>query len=289
MTMTTTDGLPTVQVDVTQGGNPVIAKMVGFNIAANQRYAAQVDMRADIPANASASVEWDVKQETPWTEEHNTNVSVTNQWQTYTMTFQAGFGMTNIGRFGLSVENVPGNVYIRNWSLTQASVTGLNASESLEAGTVGLVAASEAVTVPRANDYLLFLTNRDQTYVQTIFAAVQGAIDTLVPVTGTQMAYGGLLDMDSQAGLADQDNHFYIDHYNFPDVDWDSYDWRIQDASALTNGLSQFQGMAIAHEAGRPYTVSEYNQPWPNTHGAAIDPTWASFAAFQDWDAIMHF
>ena len=40
---------------------------------------------------------------------------------------------------------------------------------------------------------------------------------------------------------------------------------------------------------GHFYTVSEYNQPWPNTHGAEIDPSLAVFASFQDWDAIMHF
>ena len=29
-----------------------------------------------------------------------------------------------------------------------------------------------------------------------------------------------------------------------------------------------YLNMAAAREAGRPYTVSEFNQPWPNTHGA---------------------
>jgi hypothetical protein len=47
--------------------------------------------------------------------------------------------------------------------------------------------------------------------------------------------------------------------------------------------------MAIARQRGRPYTVSEYNQPWPNRQAAEIDPTLAAFGAFQDWDSIMHF
>jgi len=41
--------------------------------------------------------------------------------------------------------------------------------------------------------------------------------------------------------------------------------------------------------AGQPYTISEFNEPWPNRHAAEIDPEVASFAAFQDWDAITHF
>ncbi len=47
--------------------------------------------------------------------------------------------------------------------------------------------------------------------------------------------------------------------------------------------------MAITRRAGQPYTISEFNQPWPNRHAAEIDPTLAAFAALQDWDAIVHF
>jgi hypothetical protein len=53
--------------------------------------------------------------------------------------------------------------------------------------------------------------------------------------------------------------------------------------------MAAFQSMAIARQGGRPYTVTEFNQPWPNTHAAEIDPTLAVFGAFQDWDSIMHF
>jgi hypothetical protein len=80
-----------------------------------------------------------------------------------------------------------------------------------------------------------------------------------------------------------------VDHYNFPNVQWDGRDWRIRDSSSLGGGLGEFLNMAIARQRGRPYTVSEYNQPWPNRQGAEIDPTLAAFGAFQDWDAIMHF
>ncbi|MCX6628793.1 MAG: hypothetical protein NTW28_14325, partial [Candidatus Solibacter sp.] len=41
--------------------------------------------------------------------------------------------------------------------------------------------------------------------------------------------------------------------------------------------------------AGRAYTIGEYNQPWPNTNAAEIDPALAAFAAFQDWDGLIHF
>ncbi len=109
------------------------------------------------------------------------------------------------------------------------------------------------------------------------------------PITGTQMGYGGMSILDSQDGLDYQDNHFYVDHPGFPGLAWDPWDWNIQNAAAGDAGWSSFLDMAWSREAGRPYTVSEFNQPWPNTHGTEIDPSIAAFASFQDWDAIMHF
>jgi hypothetical protein len=86
-----------------------------------------------------------------------------------------------------------------------------------------------------------------------------------------------------------QDNHFYIDHYSFPNTAWDSFDWRVRDSAAADNGWSNFLDMAWARQAGRPYTVSEFNQPWPNTHAAELNPALAAFAARQDWDGVVHF
>jgi hypothetical protein len=39
--------------------------------------------------------------------------------------------------------------------------------------------------------------------------------------------------------------------------------------------------------AGKPYTVSEFNHPFPNEWGAEGIPIVAAYGAFQDWDAIM--
>ena len=149
--------------------------------------------------------------------------------------------------------------------------------------------ASTDTANPRVNDYLLFLAGRDRYYLDGMKASVSAVTDPTVPVAGTQMGYGGLLNLDSHAGLDYQDNHFYIDHYSFPNRSWDAHDWRIRDTSSVGSGLSAFLNMAAARVAGLPYTVSEFNQPWPNRQAAEIDPTLAAFAAFQDWDALMHF
>jgi hypothetical protein len=281
---------PTVKVTVTQGGASVILKQVGFSITTERPYLAEVEMRADLPDAASRSVYWDIKQDvSPWSTLASKIVPVTNQWQVYTMAITPPFSMDAIGRFGLSVENVEVPIYVRNWSLRQAARRGLSDGENIEDGSVSLVGQDEVAVLPRSNDYLLFLADRDAAYLRCIQNAIRSAAGELVPVAGTQMGYGGLLNLDSHAALDYQDNHFYIDHYNFPHTQWDGRDWRIRDSSAVGSGLGAFQNMAAARQSGRPYTVSEFNQPWPNTHAAEIDAALGAFGAFQDWDSIMHF
>ncbi len=285
------ESVPTTRVEVVQGGDVVIVKQVGFSLSEAAPYLAEVEIRADLAAGESRTVYWDVKQNvSPWRTQRGINIPVTSQWQKQQMPFVSSFAMDGIGRFGLSIERLAGTtVYLRNWSVHQTGRRGLAAVESLEAGNVSLVAENETGTEARANDYLLFLTDCDRLYLRRMLEAVREVTDGLVPVAGTQMGYGGLLNVDSHEELDYDDNHFYVDHYSFPNVAWDGRDWRIRDSSSLGSGLASFQSMAVARQFGRPYTVSEYNQPWPNRQAAEIDATLAAFGAFQDWDSIMHF
>jgi len=143
---------------------------------------------------------------------------------------------------------------------------------------------------PVLEDFLSFLAERDADYLRRMRELVRRVLDPWVPVAGTQVGFGGgLLHLDSHAETDYLDNHFYVDHYNFPNLRWDARDWRIRDSSATGGGLSAFLNMAAARQLGRPYTVSEFNQPWPNRQAAEIVPALAAFAAFQDWDAVMQF
>jgi hypothetical protein len=139
------------------------------------------------------------------------------------------------------------------------------------------------------DEYISFMADRDRNYLRRMRDAIRAVTDSQVPIAGTQMGYGGMLNLETHTDLDYQDNHFYIDHYNFPHTSWDSYDRRIRDTSAVGTGMSSIVNMAVSREAGRPYTVSEFNQPYPNRQAAELDPVLAAFGAFQGWDSIMHF
>jgi len=277
-------------VRVSRGGAWVYLKQVGFSIATGRTYLGEVEMRADLADGESRNVVWDVKEDvSPWRQVASKTVTVTNRWQKYTLAVTPSIAMNGIGRFALSVERVDAPLYVRNARFYQARRRGLDPGESLAEANISLPKADEASTQARTDDYLLFLAAQDRRYLDEMLAAVREVVGPMVPVTGTQMGFGGLLNLDSHASMDYLDNHFYVDHYNFPNVAWDGRDWRFRDQSAVGSGLSAFQNMAIARDNSKPYTVSEFNQPWPNRYAAEIDPVLAAFGAFQDWDAIVHF
>lgn len=284
---TTEDG---VKVTLDQAGNWVILKQINFTLEAGTSYVAEVEIRAGLANGATGQVAWRVGQDRdPWGTAGSRTLTVTNQWQKVRWGFTATVGAAASGRFGLWLENAGGPVYVRGASLRQAGLRGLDDGESLESGNIAMPNGLQPGTEARTDDFIRFLAERDRVYSQSLLAGVRASVDSLAPVTGTQQEFSGLMSIDSQAGLDYFDKHWYVDHYAFPNVAWDGRDWRFRDISNLATGLEVFLQAATARPHGFPYTVSEFNQPWPNTYAAEMNPTFSVFAAFQDWDALMHF
>ena len=108
------------------------------------------------------------------------------------------------------------------------------------------------------------------------------------PVTDTQASYGGAAGVLREALLCEFiDMHAYWEHPDFPGESWDPGNWRIPNTSQVRSATGgELAGLAFHRVDGRPFTVSEYNVPTPNDHGAETLPMLAAIAAFQDWDAI---
>lgn len=283
-----------VRVDVPtaapSGAPIVILKKVGFSLSTDQSYVAEVEMRADVAAGASCSVYWDVKQDvSPWKTIMGRNITINSGWQRFRMAFTPSFAIDVVGRFGLSLEKCAALIYVRNARLFTGGERGYDPSETLAKSNFALVSAVDNSTQGRAADYADFLADTDRAYNHSLLFAIRETTDSLLPVTGTQMGFGGMMIFDAQLGMDYFDEHFYVDHYNFPNTAWDGRDWRFRDTSSIGSNWSAFLDVAAARIAGRPYTISEFNQPWPNTYASEINPTLSAFAGFQDWDALVHF
>jgi hypothetical protein len=273
------------QVNLTRNDTEVIAKQVGFTVNAGDAYEAEVEMRADRPVTVS----WDIKQDvSPWRTQTSRTAALTTAWQKFTMAYTAGFGMDGIGRMGIQINGSTVPVQIRNARLIRRGRRGLTEGESLEQANIALP-GTEGSHPPRNRDYIEYLAALDKQYLDAVLTTVREATGGRVPVAGTQMDFGGLMTIDTHASMDYHDYHFYVDHYNFPNVQWDGRDWRIRDSSHLGANLSNLVAMASARPQGKPFTVSEFNQNWPNTRGHELLPPMSAFAAFQDWDGLMHF
>ena len=273
------------QLNLTQNETEVIAKQVGFTVNAGDAYLAEMEIRSD----RAATVSWDIKQDvSPWRQQVNRSIAVTGAWQRVTMAYTAGFGIEGVGRMGVQLSASTAPVQMRNARFVRRGRRGLSESESLEQANIALP-GTEGSHAARARDYVEFLASLDKAYLETLLTTVREATSGQVPVAGTQMDFGGLMTIDTHAAMDYHDFHFYVDHYNFPNVQWDGRDWRIRDSSHLGGNLSNLVAMAAARPLGKPFTVSEFNQPWPNTKGHELLAPMSAFAAFQDWDGLMHF
>jgi hypothetical protein len=163
--------------------------------------------------------------------------------------------------------------------------SGLAQLRSGIARRVNALFGSDAKVDLRERDFLSFLAATDQAYFERLRRVVHESADPRVPVTGTQMGYGGLLNFDSQVAMDYIDEHFYVGH---PDIRADN-DWRIPDLSASGNEFDRVLALSLRRDAKRPFVVSEFNQPFPNPRGAEILPLMSAVGALQDWDGLFYF
>ncbi|MCZ2498414.1 capsular biosynthesis protein [Xylophilus sp. Kf1] len=142
----------------------------------------------------------------------------------------------------------------------------------------------------RVHDFLRFLADTDRAYFERMRRAVQEETDRLVPVTGTQMNYGGPMTHDASVGMDWLDGHFYADHPDFPANDFNRFNWRIRDYSPVAGqALERLLVMSYWRDAAKPFVISEYSVPFPNRQGGMGTPLVAALAAQQDWDGIFLF
>ncbi len=141
----------------------------------------------------------------------------------------------------------------------------------------------------RVLDFVRFLSEMDKQYFETMRLAVRSEVGELVPLTGTQMYYGGIINADSQRNMDYLDQHFYVDHYDFPHQSWDRNDWRIRDHSAVREGWEPLLKQAFYRDIQKPFVISEFNQAYPNRQSAEIMPVVVAVASAQDWDGLFLF
>lgn len=197
------------------------------------------------------------------------------------------------GRAALSfnVAAQPGTIEIRGLTFfAGATRGGLRPGESLDARTISLPAEP---STPQWADWIHFLADTDRAFAEEMRTFLRDELKVKAPIICSQINFSGLTALDREQSMDFADTHTYWQHPDFPGGDWDRKNWTIRNTPQVSAfGLRRFGvlGELAQHRvAGKPYSVSEYDQAAPSEYACEMYPELAVFACRQNWDAVYAF
>ncbi len=208
------------------------------------------------------------------------------EWTPFRLTFVAQADCPDV-RITFN-EFQPGVYELSGLSFRPGGIVGLEPGHQLEDSSVPVVTRGSInqTQTPRS-DFVDFMWETEHDYWLGMYRFLKDELKVKSLVSGTQLNYG---PATIQAELDYLDAHAYFHHPSFPGRPWDSKDWYVRNL-ALVNAEDggTLTRLASRRIAGKPYTVSEYNHPAPNSHAAEGFPMIAAFGRFQKWDGIFSF
>ncbi len=129
-------------------------------------------------------------------------------------------------------------------------------------------------------DFYQFVTDVEHDFWTGMYAYLKKDLGLEAPVAATQLNYSTphlMAEMDYV------DNHSYWCH---PSV---KTDWRIRNTAMVNSKANRIVWLAAQRVLGKPYTISEYNHPYPNFYGAEGQPMLRAYGALHGWDGVFEY
>ncbi|MCX7887485.1 MAG: carbohydrate binding domain-containing protein [Verrucomicrobiae bacterium] len=245
----------------------------------------QVQFRARSTTPRRLPVE--VCHSTPYRGYGSARFDLSTEWQTHQFTFTAPQN-DDQARLSFQLGNTTGTVWITDIILREAPIYGLHDDEDPTRSTVRRLTPEEfsSHTDARFRDEGRFYYELERRYYLTMYQFLRNELKVRALIEGTNHNYG-LPSLRAQALLDLMDCHAYWQHPSFPRQPWSRTDWYITNTPMLdAPHASTIAQLARSAVAGKPFTVSEYNHPFPNEYGCEMPLLIAAYARLQDWDAI---
>lgn len=288
-----TNGQPSARIAVTNADTVdwyIQFNCAGLKLISNQAYTVSFWAKSEPATNISASV---MQAHADWLNlGYNPNFALTTNWQMFSNTFQATASETN-ARVGFSSM---GNKLATFWYAdvrfqaggqlgTVPPGTSL-ASRNLP--NISHSAAGYSGTQEARRDWLRFLRDLEYKYYDAIVSHIRTNIGYTGLIFGTIVANS---PATVQSRLDVIDAHAYWQHPQLPGTPWDPVNWFQPNISMVnTVGVNNtLAGLARQRIQGKPFTVTEYEHPSPNYHGAEAPLLLAAYAGLQDWDGLWLF
>ncbi|MDR3108305.1 MAG: carbohydrate binding domain-containing protein, partial [Planctomycetaceae bacterium] len=258
----------------------------GFAVKKGEFYTLTVQAKANKRTTLSVGVRMNHE---PWEGlGFDSQLELSNDWQAVTFnvlpTASDDNARISIGSFreGITYE-------IDFVSFKQGGNIGLPEGCSIANANIPVIWKNNAsgFTQQAIADFCDFLFDIEAKYWDEMYRFLKDEIKVRQPVSGTQLEYGSAL---AQAKMDYCDIHSYWNHPSFPNRAWDMNDWFLRNRS-LVNYVDRdiLTNLATKRIAGKPFTCSEFNAPYPNQYAAEALPMLAAFGAFQNWDGFFPF
>jgi hypothetical protein len=166
-------------------------------------------------------------------------------------------------------------------SFQRGAVGEFSATARLEGGSVPIVKNNGFAPLQARRDFYQFIVDTERAYWTGLSDFLKRDLKVKSVISGTQVC--GYSPPFVQAELDYVDNHSYWCHPSPV-----SKAWRIRNES-MVNSMDCIRQLASERVLGKPYTISEYNHPFPNQYGAEGQPMLRAYGAFQGWDGVFEY
>jgi hypothetical protein len=277
-----------LKVEVTRDGGEFFAKVIRkLAVKKGQLYTLSFKIRRTAGAGA-----WTLSVALASTENHGWRplglqelVNVGSEWKTITCaleaTADADQAILQLTRFKV------GRYELDELSFQSGATFACDPVKGYNERTVPAVTMNGKQFPPQARrDFVRFLFDVETRYWTGMANYVKHELKAKAPVSGTQLGYSPPY---VQAKLDYVDHHAYWRH---PTGGWISLaakePWAIGN-DAMVNTLGNILHLAGERVQGKPYTISEYNHPYPNQFGAEGQLTLATYGRLQGWNGIFQY
>ncbi len=210
-------------------------------------------------------------------------LKVDTSWRRLTQTFRAIETLNGQGRWIFKIGQDKADLWLADLHLkTGGELLTVPAEQRVENGDVDLPIGPASEGCRR--DIREFLVEVERDFFEETGRFLKDQLKVRAPIAGTQTTYA---DLRSLAILDFIDAHAYWEHPHWVGQPWTDRGWTIGN----TPTVRAHDGGSLPHLApdrvvGKPFTVTEYNQPAPNDYQAECAPSLAILAALQDWDGV---
>lgn len=254
-----------------------------LKVRKGEKYAVRFRIKASSPRNVSA----EVCHAGPYRGYGQMSFEATTAWRERRFTFTAPEEDDNV-RLSFQLGEASGTIWIGDVRMVMSAIAGLRDDEDPAKGTVRRLTPEEfgSVTVARFRDEGRFYYETERAYYDQMYRLLKKDLGVRALVEGTNHNYG-LPCLWAESSLDLMDCHAYWQHPRFPRRPWSRTDWTIGNSPMLDEPQrSTIASLCRSSVVGKPFTVSEYNHPFPSEYGCEAPLLIAAYGALQDWDAI---